>query len=564
MIRTRVEREKSFASVALNVCRMRQNNDGWAFLTPSPIDIIFASPQRRRAAPSRCSAAPDEVILSVDLGTSLLKSALLNYRTGQLCSAVQSEAYPIHAASPFHATQKKADWDAALFSSASATLAHRPGNATVKAIAVTGQMQDMLATGASVPPLLADEVVLYSDARAIEEAECLSALTGECIQPTSLLAKLALLSTPPGSPSAESNTGYNLLFGGADYICSRLSDDVFVTDPTSLSTTGLSQAPHRAYDANLLEKAGMSLFTPLFPRIQPSLAIVDSLSSRAANKLGASDLAGTPLVHAGGDAATATFGAGVFGEGDGEYLYAGTSGWIGRVQDRRHLADDGASNGLFYLAHPHTTESELVLASMASACSNFDFASSILLGGIPLSEFDTLASTSPIGARGLTYIPYPSGRRCPRPSARATGSVVGLTSSTTRADVARAVVEGVAFAFRACADELSRVRGSGGEAKEAGRVLTVVGGGARSDVFLQALAGALGRRVRRGGGGEVGLRGAAYGAAVALREGAEVGWGRQAEKDDETLWVPREEEEDDWEAAWRRWLASVETMERMW
>jgi xylulokinase len=82
------------------------------------------------------------------------------------------------------------------------------------------------------------------------------------------------------------------------------------------------------------------------------------------------------------------------------------------------------------------------------------------------------------------FLPYLSGERTPHNDPRARGSLVGLTHDSSRARVGRAVLEGVAFAFR---DGLDALRHSGSRVDS----ISVIGGGARSLYWGRILASAL-------------------------------------------------------------------------
>ena len=56
------------------------------------------------------------------------------------------------------------------------------------------------------------------------------------------------------------------------------------------------------------------------------------------------------------------------------------------------------------------------------------------------------ARASPPGANGLVFLPYFSGERTPIHDPHAKGAILGLTLASTRADLYRAVIEGIAFA----------------------------------------------------------------------------------------------------------------------
>ena len=78
--------------------------------------------------------------------------------------------------------------------------------------------------------------------------------------------------------------------------------------------------------------------------------------------------------------------------------------------------------------------------------------------GVDHDGLAALALDSVPGANGLTLLPYLDGERTPaRPGA--TGTLHGLTSATTRADLARAHVEALLFSLADAVDALAAVSG---------------------------------------------------------------------------------------------------------
>jgi xylulokinase len=103
-------------------------------------------------------------------------------------------------------------------------------------------------------------------------------------------------------------------------------------------------------------------------------------------------------------------------------------------------------------------------------------------------DFDRLfaeADDSPPGSRGVTFVPYLMGRGSPDPNPAAQGSFLGLTLAHQRGDLARAVLEGVAFALRDILEHF-------GDMSKTIRRLRLSGGGARSPVWRQIIADVLG------------------------------------------------------------------------
>lgn len=131
--------------------------------------------------------------------------------------------------------------------------------------------------------------------------------------------------------------------------------------------------------------------------------------------------------------------------------------------------------------------------------------------GLTYEELIAEADEVPIGADGLTFLPYLTGERTPHADSNARGVFVGLHSGHERGHLVRAVLEGVVFALR---DSLELMRELGVNAQEA----VAVGGGARSETWRQMQADVLGVPVVTAGPSG----GAPYGAALL----AAVGTGR--------------------------------------
>jgi xylulokinase len=124
----------------------------------------------------------------------------------------------------------------------------------------------------------------------------------------------------------------------------------------------------------------------------------------------------------------------------------------------------------------------------------------------PGTDYDTLtseAAKSPAGAQGLFWLPYLMGERTPHLDAIARGGWIGLTAKHTRADLIRAVIEGVSYSQKDCLDIIEQL----GVLVNSVRVS---GGGGSSPFWRQVLADILEKPV-------VTLEtqeGSAYGAAL--------------------------------------------------
>jgi xylulokinase len=133
------------------------------------------------------------------------------------------------------------------------------------------------------------------------------------------------------------------------------------------------------------------------------------------------------------------------------------------------------------------------------------FAKNVL--GVGQQEFFDLAAQSEPGARGVRFIPALTGSMTPRWNDAMRGSFAGLSMNHDRADLARAIVEANSFAFFDIYDRL-RTLGLADSVR-------VVGGGARSELWLSIKATLCGTPINRVTTDETSAAGGAILAAVA-------------------------------------------------
>ena len=123
------------------------------------------------------------------------------------------------------------------------------------------------------------------------------------------------------------------------------------------------------------------------------------------------------------------------------------------------------------------------------------------------AKINAAAQEVPPGANGVLFLPFLTGERAPFVAPDAAASFHGMRASTTKADLARAVMEGTAFSLRHCLE-------ASGAAAPKRVVLT--GGGARNALWCQIVADVLGVTILANKAEDHGLWGAAiYGAAAA-------------------------------------------------
>lgn len=389
------------------------------------------------------------------------------------------------------------------------------GDAKPAGVALSGQMQNVVLAraGASLRPCL-----LYSDVRAVEEAEHIRRRlledgdTGVATGSFPLsnfkgaaacLCKWLWLARHDAETLAEAET---LLLGAHSFLAYALCGGdraAAACDPTTASTTGLLAAgPSGASDARWATEA-CGRFRGVDPELLPPLLLgfapppVGEVSARTAEALGLPrNLERVPVFHGVGDLASTTVGAvGVGAAGGASYAYLGTSGWIARVRARRAFEETLEKENeptTFTLLHPDPAL-EIFAASMVTAGGNVEWARRALLPGdfggdddkTPM-RFDAAASSAPTGSEGVLFLPHLNGERSPFTDATARGCFVNLSPATTTGHMCRAVLEGVAYNYRALADALETPDERRSETISA--PMPFLGGGAKSPLWTQILA----------------------------------------------------------------------------
>jgi xylulokinase len=102
-----------------------------------------------------------------------------------------------------------------------------------------------------------------------------------------------------------------------------------------------------------------------------------------------------------------------------------------------------------------------------------------------------LAAKSRSGSNGVVFLPWVFGSLAPAPDPRHRGALLGLSLRTTRADMARAMIEGISMQMRWLADEVDATLGTAFD------TIRFVGGGAQSDVWSSIMADVVGRPIEQ-------------------------------------------------------------------
>lgn len=247
-----------------------------------------------------------------------------------------------------------------------------------------------------------------------------------------------------------------------------------------------------AYHPGLLSMSGLD--RGKLPELVPTGTMVGGLAPPAAEALGL--MAGTPVATGCADLHSAAVGSGAVADYQA-HLYIGTSSWISchvpfkKTAVVSNIASiPSALPGRYLVADEHETGG----ACLTWLRDKVVWPDDGLGPAAPpdaLTAMNDLAASSPPGARGVLFTPWLNGERSPVDDHTIRAGFHNMSLSTTRADLVRAVFEGVA---------LNSAWLLGAVEKFVGRrldTLSFVGGGATSDLWAQLHADATGRTVRQ-------------------------------------------------------------------
>jgi xylulokinase len=218
--------------------------------------------------------------------------------------------------------------------------------------------------------------------------------------------------------------------------------------------------------------------------------------------------AGTPVVAGAGDQAAAALGSGGLGA-DTLSITLGTSATV-QSATASAISDPSAVLQTFCHALPGTWQ---LLAAVLSGGGSLDWYGRLAGmsrpdgpgpsdGGVDFELMGRMAEAVPPGAEGLLFLPHLTGEAAPHVDPDARGAWFGLTRRHDQRHLARAVIEGVAFAVRGVVEVAEAV---GGRARE----IRVSGGGSHGRIWLRTLADVLGRPITAVGTPDASARGAA-------------------------------------------------------
>ena len=456
-----------------------------------------------------------ELVVGVDVGSQGTCAQAIAPDGKQVATAYvpHTLSYP----QPGWAEQDAREWLGAV-AQALAEVRRAVDGASVRAVSFGSQLDGLVAADAAGQPL--GPALIWMDRRAGDQ--CLAAaeridpdrlreLSGCNLDPGHVAAKIAWLE----EHRADQHAGARWFLLPGSFVAWHASGELAV-DPSNASSSmlldvGSGDWSPEACDAFQVDSGSLA-------EIQPAHAVLGPVAPWLREAAGLDPA--TQVVLGCGDDMAATLGAGVVEPGV-VCDVMGTAEPVCAVVPGPVLDPDGITE-----LHPHAVPEGWLLENpgwlsggayrwFRDELGSAEAARAAATGADVYELLNTLADEAPAGADGVLWVPALAGATAPEWNAGARAGWFGLAASHGRAHLARALLEGNAFALR---DVLEAIKAAGNRPSE----LVCVAGGARGDLLRQIRADVTGLPVTRPDDVETTARGAAMLAAVGVGLHADV------------------------------------------
>ena len=475
----------------------------------------------------------EPLVLGVDLGTGGLRTALATTR-GRILGVAKRDL-PTRLLPGGGAEQDPEDWWQAVAATVKEQLADHPDAAPrIKALCFSSQWGGVVPVDAAGTPT--HPAVIWMDARGARYAQ--AATGGLVTVPGTGYGARRLrtwISKTGGVPtrSGKDPVGQSLwlqherpdayraarwLLDVPEYLTMRAGGRALAArDTTTLRWCTDNRDPNSlTWDPRLARMAGLDVAK--LPEQAPAATLIGPLTEQAADDLGLPRA--VQVVTGTGDTTAAALGAGAVRDYDA-HLYVGTSAWLScHVPAKKTSLFDNIASlpaavpGRYWVATVQDVAGRAVDWLIENVLADPDHPRS----PEALDRLTELAGSAPAGANGALFAPWLNGERTPVDDPALRGAWFNLSLATTRADLARAVFEGIALNTRWMLEAVERFTG---RAKTPGGIgpIRFIGGGASSTLWCQAMADVLDRPIDQIAEPQLAnVRGAALLAAVALGE----------------------------------------------
>ena len=393
-------------------------------------------------------------VIGVDIGTSGTKTVLFDQLGKVICS--KTIEYPLYQPKNGYAEQDPIDWANAAIDTIKYVMSTSGVDKNdVAGIGLSGQMHGLVMLDEQNKVIR--KSIIWCDQRTAAEVEEMNAKVGR-EKLISITANPALtgwtaakiLWVKNNEPENYAKCRHILL--PKDYIRFVLTG-VYATEVSDASGMQLLDVPNRCWSDEILSLLGID--KSLLGKVYESCEVTGTVTAAVAEATGLKE--GTIVVGGAGDNAAAAVGTGVVTDGKA-FTTIGTSGVVFAHTSKVSIDKKGrvhtccaAVPGCWHIMGV-TQGAGLSLKWFRD---NFCSAEKETAKGMGVDEYylmDKEADRIPIGANRLLYLPYLMGERTPHLDPDARGVFFGLSAIHTKADMLRAVMEGVTYSLRDCVE----------------------------------------------------------------------------------------------------------------
>src|SRR5947208_71112 len=388
--------------------------------------------------------------LGIDVGTGGSRALLVDER-GSVRAGFTAVHEDMKMEHPQWAEQRPENWWDAVVAAIRGVLAQAGiKGADVKAIGLSGQMHGLVILDD------ADQVIrpslIWCDQRSQQQVDFVNAKVGreKVLEYTAnpvltgfTLPKL--LWVRDNEPANFARVRKMLL--PKDYVRFRLTGE-FASEVSDASGTSLFDVVKRRWSWEMMDALGLD--RSILPACAESSEITGCITADVAALTGLA--AGTPVVGGGGDQAASAVGNGIVETG----IVSCTLGTSGVVFAHMDQVTYDPSGRVHTFCHAVPGKWHLMGVTQGAGLSLQWFRNQLAPG----SDYEALmseAEKSPVGAQGLFWLPYLMGERTPYLDPIARGGWIGLTAKHTRADLIRALIEGVSYSQKDCLDIIQQL-----------------------------------------------------------------------------------------------------------
>ncbi len=420
-------------------------------------------------------------LIGIDIGTSGAKIIAADEQG--VVAASKTVEYPLYTPRPGWAEQNPADWWQAVCEGCRAVMAQISGS-EVLGISFSGQMHGLVALDRENNVIRPS--ILWCDQRTQKQCDDLIALCGGVDGLVQYTNNTMLTGYTGGKVLWLRDEEPEFFAKMETFICPKDYIRLMITgergmDVSDASGTGFFDTQKRVWNRELIALAGLNF--DIFPEVAESTALAGHVTAKAAQETGLPE--GAKVFFGGGDAVIQTTGAGLIKPGI-LGVVIGTAGNVSMGLDKFNF-NPGGKLQMFCNNEPGLWHAFGCTLTAGGAYRWYrDELDEIAkreakdTGASVYEIMNAQAAASVPGANGVLFAPYLTGERCPYPDANARGVFYGLSLGTTRADITRAVMEGVTYSLKQVVDLMAAFTSC--------ECVYASGGGAQSELWRQMMA----------------------------------------------------------------------------